>query len=598
MACIKAALIMDIMGVNGEQLISADQNSSWWELQLTHFQQYHRLWDQHGFIRMFQSLMETEHFKERLLEFADGERRLTNILHLAEILHQVSIDKNLGISGLLKWLAEQRDSSSPSLEEHQLRLESDEHAVKIVTVHKSKGLEYPVVFCPYAWEGSANRRGEVVYHDIDEDMQLSLDLGTDSLKRHTVLAQNESLAENLRLLYVALTRAKQRSYLVWGRINTAETSALAYLLHGSDITKGQNFSSNDILGSLKECVAAKAEAEMLVDLDALEQKSKGTIRVTALPGLSNRTYRPLQEQDENLVCRKFLGKIDHTWKISSYSSVVSSQHADVDLPDYDAYRTALGRSLDRRPDDSSIFSFPKGARAGIFFHDILEHIDYKAASQEDMQHLIARKLRAYGFDDIWQQTICEAITNVLTTPLPPESNFTLANIALTDRINEMEFYFPINLVTPQILQRVFTNEGKFEIAPNYPAKLGKLTFAPAAGFMKGFIDLVFQHEGKFYLVDWKSNYLGSTFESYADESLVKTMEDNLYILQYHLYTLALYQYLRRRIPDFSYDTDFGGVYYIFLRGTGVPQGLPNGIFSDCPAQSLINRLGQALIPDF
>jgi exodeoxyribonuclease V beta subunit len=145
---------------------------------------------------------------------------------------------------------------------------------------------------------------------------------------------------------------------------------------------------------------------------------------------------------------------------------------------------------------------------------------------------------------------------------------------------------------------VFTNEGKFEIAPNYPAKLGKLTFAPAAGFMKGFIDLVFQHEGKFYLVDWKSNYLGSTFESYADESLVKTMEDNLYILQYHLYTLALYQYLRRRIPDFSYDTDFGGVYYIFLRGTGVPQGLPNGIFSDCPAQSLINRLGQALIPDF
>jgi exodeoxyribonuclease V beta subunit len=162
----------------------------------------------------------------------------------------------------------------------------------------------------------------------------------------------------------------------------------------------------------------------------------------------------------------------------------------------------------------------------------------------------------------------------------------------------MEFYFPINPVTPQVLQQAFVDEGKFEIAPNYPAKLGKLTFAPTAGFMKGFIDLVFQHEGKFYLVDWKSNYLGSTFGSYADEALIKTMEDNLYILQYHLYTLALYQYLRRRKPDFNYETDFGGVYYIFIRGTGGPQGLPNGIFRDYPAQSLINRLGQALIPNF
>jgi exodeoxyribonuclease V beta subunit len=606
-ANLKAALVMDMMGVNGEELVFADQDTLWWERRLTNIQEYYRVWNQHGFTRMFRLFLANENIKERLISFLDGERRLTNVLHLAEILHHVSIEKNLGITGLIKWLAEQRDPSSPRLEEHQLRLESDEHAVTIVTIHKSKGLEYPVVFCPFGWESSSMSSKEIVFHDIDQDMQLTFDLGTESRSKHLTFAQNERLAENLRLLYVALTRAKWRCYLAWGRINTAETSAMAYLFHGRDIAQG-NLQNRDIVESLKESFTAKTEDEILADLDLLARQSKGSIRLTPLPMTSDRTYSLPQDQQENLLCRKFLGKIDHTWKISSYSSLVSSRAADIDLPDYDGFQAGIGRALELLSDDvnlsetsrfNDIFSFPKGSRAGIFFHDLFEHLNFAEHSQEYVQKIVAKKLQEYGFEKMWQKTICKVITNVLNTPLRAGSkDFTLSNISLSDRINEMEFYFPLNPVTPQLLEEIFKNETSHDIAPEYPAQLEKLIFAPTAGFMKGFIDLVFHHQGKFYIIDWKSNYLGSTRESYTKESLIKAIEENLYFLQYHLYTLALCQYLRRRKPDFNYDTDFGGVFYIFIRGVDVTLNSTSGVFDDFPPRTLIDRLGEALIPDF
>ena len=133
---------------------------------------------------------------------------------------------------------------------------------------------------------------------------------------------------------------------------------------------------------------------------------------------------------------------------------------------------------------------------------------------------------------------------------------------------------------------------------DYALQLEKMTFAPTAGFMKGFIDLIFEHDGKFYLVDWKSNYLGPTFESYKDKSLVEAMHEHLYTFQYHLYTLALYQYLKQHKPDFNYSSDFGGVFYIFLRGTGDSQNPANGIYQGYPSLELIERMGRALIPGF
>ena len=154
---IKAAMATDIMGTRAEDLISAEIGSGRWESRLARFREYHRLWDRNGFIRMFRRFMADEHVKERLVRMPDGERKLTNVLQLSEILHRQLSETNTGMTGLLKWLADRRDPRTTRLEEHQLRLESDEKAVKIVTIHKSKGLEYPIVFCPFAWEGSLIR---------------------------------------------------------------------------------------------------------------------------------------------------------------------------------------------------------------------------------------------------------------------------------------------------------------------------------------------------------------------------------------------------------------------------------------------------------
>ena len=230
---LKAAMSSDMIGISGEELDRLTLEEARWEKWLVKFRDYHDLWQERGFFRMFRSFLQDEKVLARLIAFVDGERRNMNVLHLMEVLHQASIERKLNMTGLLKWFSEQRDPNAPRSEEHQLRLESDENAVNLVTIHKSKGLEYPIVFCPFSWDGIRSKKDKepLLFHDPQNRMELIFDLGSEEQVHHRAIAEKEELAENLRLLYVALTRAKCRAYLVWGRFKDAETSALAYLLH-------------------------------------------------------------------------------------------------------------------------------------------------------------------------------------------------------------------------------------------------------------------------------------------------------------------------------------------------------------------------------
>jgi exodeoxyribonuclease V beta subunit len=606
---IKAALATDILGARAGDLISSDLDTRWWESRLTRFREYLDIWQQYSLMRMFRLLLIRERVKDRLLSFPDGERRLTNVLHLLELLHRQSVETNSGIAGLMKWLAEQRDPKTPRLEENQLRLESDENAVKIVTIHKSKGLEYPVVFCPFGWEGSLITGREFTFHEPAEDFQLSLDLGSESRDLHLVQARNELLSENLRLLYVALTRAKQRCYLAWGHINLAETSALAYLLHGNTDQTGE-FSGEDQTARLKKLFKDKTSAGLLEDLHQLAGRSQNSIEVVPLP-VSTDSVRQIakgQEEDEPLLCRRFTEKINRSWKISSYSSLISAGASNVDLPDRDE---ALDRLEPDRmppidelvaesdPSNLSVFTFPRGAQAGSFFHDILEHYDFAEETSDPLEGLVAGKLQQYGYDAKWHKTVCTAISTVLAVPLladPPP--FRLSSLKAWDRLNEMEFYFPLNRVTPGTLTKAFSTIASPDMFQQFPAQLENLTFAPSVGFMKGYIDMVFRHQGRFYLLDWKSNYLGPTPGHYDQSSLQKAMDTHYYFLQYHIYTLALHQYLRYQQPDYSYEKNFGGVLYVFVRGVDELKGSDYGVFYDLPDPALIHSLGQTLIPEY
>jgi exodeoxyribonuclease V beta subunit len=162
----------------------------------------------------------------------------------------------------------------------------------------------------------------------------------------------------------------------------------------------------------------------------------------------------------------------------------------------------------------------------------------------------------------------------------------------------MEFYFPLIPVTPDSFKRIFEKLNGNEMYMDFPEKLEKLSFAPSSGFMKGYIDLVFRHHGRFYLVDWKSNHLGSTLENYDRSSLNRTMVAEYYFLQYHIYTLALHQHLRLHQPDYRYENNFGGVFYIFIRGVHDAFDPQYGIFFDLPDPDLVHGMGKTLIPGY
>lgn len=592
-----AAVVTDIIGICGEDLDSVKEERLELENKSGMFREYFRLWSRYGFIRMFRLLMVEEKVRERLLSFPDGERRLTNVLHLAEILHQESSERKIGVSGLLKWLSEQRNAEATQSETHQLRLESDDQAVKIITIHKSKGLEFPVVFCPFAWEGSLIDEREILFHDTDKNETLTLDLGSEHFGTHLAIAQNERLAENLRLLYVAITRAIHKCYLVWGRFNTAETSAIAYLLH----YKGQpeDILKENLLTSLKEDILEKKEEDLLEDLKQLSAKSEGVIKIVPLPSEDAVKYLSGGDKREGLSCRHFSGKIETTWNISSFSHLISQRALDAELPDRDAYRDLYTPKTENDLhlyDNEDIFSFPKGTRAGIFFHDVFEHLDFAESSTEERIKLISNKLKEYRFESRWQKPVFDMLENVLSVPLCiNDTTLTLSSVQCRNRINEMEFYFPLKPMSPNRLRKIFADYAGIDLVDDFPDRLGRLSFSLTKGFMKGYIDMVFYDQDRFWVVDWKSNYLGNHVEDYGKDVLNNVMSRDYYILQYHLYVLALHQYLQLRIPEFNYERQFGGVFYIFIRGVDPAKGPEFGIYKDIPDATLVDALLKELI---
>jgi exodeoxyribonuclease V beta subunit len=281
---------------------------------------------------------------------------------------------------------------------------------------------------------------------------------------------------------------------------------------------------------------------------------------------------------------------------------------DTDLPDHDADSDAywfrpenLGNNADS-PDmhlKTDIFSFPRGTRAGIFFHDIFEHLDFRSTDPRYQKKLVTDKLEEYRFDPKWNTTVCKMLKNVLGVSLHGfEEDILLSSISDQSRINEMEFYFPLKSVTPQTLKRIFSDHGGISISEDFPERLEKLAISTSAGYMKGYVDMIFHHNNRFFLVDWKSNYLGPCIEDYRQGTLNSSMQAGFYILQYHLYVLALHQYLRLRVPGYRYESHFGGVFYVFIRGVDLQRGSSYGIYSDLPSWDLIKALGVSLIPDF
>ncbi len=576
---LRAALVTDILGLNGNDVARLDEDEDLAAAWVARMQDYHEAWRERGFLPMIRWLLRREGAAVRLLSFPDGERRLTNLLHLAELLHRAAESQGLGMDGLLSWLAARRGEDAARAEEEALlRLENDDAAVHIVTIHRSKGLEYPLVFCPFAWQDAKQRQDLALFHDPEAGGRLTLDLGSDRIARSRQLAEQEALAERCRLLYVALTRAKHRCYLVWGRLKEAPGSALAYLLRRFD-DPGLAPDTGEGGGDVGRRLAV------------LAAQGGGAIHLQPLP-LPGSSFRSPQEEREreSLAGRSFRGVLDQTWKVASFSLLVSPRPGAADLPERDrdgASAEGAQEEAGGAPPARTIFSFPGGTKAGILWHAILERLDFASEDPEIAAAIVREELEVHGFDLGWVPVVLETLDRVLHAPLDPlVPGLRLARISRANRVSEAAFHFPLRPLTSQTLARL--------LAPAVPEPMEGLSFRPLRGYMKGFLDLVFSFEGRFYLVDWKSNLLGGGIEAYRPEALERVMTRSFYRLQYLLYMVALDRHLELRLPRYDYERHFGGVLYLFLRGMD-PRRKGYGIFRTRPAPAVIRTLSEGLL---
>ncbi len=571
---VRAALATDLVGLSGSELHALAEDERAWVSWIERFHELHAAWRDQGFIRMFRGLMSELGIATRLLEFRDGERRLTNVLHLAELLQTSSSRRGASMDGTLQWLADRRDVNRLLAEDDDrlLRLESDENLVKIVTMHRSKGLEYPVVFCPFLWHGTirVKSRNDFLFHRDDD---LVADFGSDDQDTHRELAVFEEQAENVRLLYVALTRAKSRAYFVWGSIRESMRSAPAALLHPTRKLGG---------GPLPE-------EQIVEDLRAVEAASDGAVRVETISFAPGDRYRPTGEDTPRFEPRAFDGRIPAAWRTSSFSSIAGGHVAErVDRagPADDEVEVADPSIATGGP---TIFTFPRGKRAGTCLHAILERIDFQGGDDEVGRH-VERALAEHGFDASWKPVLAERVRAVLAAPLPlpdaPTSR--LADVSRAQRVCELEFWYPLRRMEPQGLAERLSEHGYAE-RDSWRAAIERLGFSPTQGVMKGFIDLVFEVDGRYWIADYKSNWLGPEPSAYGADAVRDAMGRASYFVQYLVYSVALHRYLQLRIPDYDYDRHFGGALYLFVRGVGF--GVDgDAIFFDRPPRAAVEAL--------
>ena len=559
----RLALTSPLLGHAYAEVERISQGENDWATWTDRLLQLHQTWQRRGFMPMFQQLLRTLEIPRALSRTALAERRLTNLLHLGELIQQAS-KAHAGMDALLAWYRQQRTASAS--EEAELRLESDEALVQIVTIHASKGLEYPVVFVPYLW-GCKPRTLDGLL-DFHRDRVACLDAGSDDIQSHLMLAEQERLAEDVRLAYVALTRAESALYLIWGRAGTrdghAGQTALGYLLHPHQ--------ESDRLGRERPDALAGG-TDLLADLQALADTADGDIRIAPLPQTTDIPQLASAESPLALAPRAFAGRIAADWRVASFSALTRELHSGPAAP------------RDPAADDCAL-RFPAGSQVGSYLHLLLEQLDFRADIARQVRLHSARIARRFNLDhERWGQDAATWLERAIRTPLDA-SGLSLAQLAPEQRLNELTFDFATHSVDMAALERLLAQSAGQALPP--------LEAESFQGMVTGIVDLVFAHRGRFFIADYKSNFLGSQLDDYRPERLRATMIERRYDLQSLLYTLALHRYLRQRLADYDYETRFGGIYYLFLRGMRPETGAGYGVHFTRPAPSLIETLDRQI----
>lgn len=568
---LRSALATRLIGASMVEIdaLSNEQNSL--ESVIEEFKEYQNIWLRYGVLVMLRRLMTRRQLIENLLSLVDGERIITNFMHLAELL-QGAAQESETPHGLIRWLTKQLNEPDRNLDNHEQRLESDENLINIITIHKSKGLEYPIVFLPFI--GQYRQATGTIYHDRQNyKVHYAYNLSPEIKE----LIEQERLAEDLRLLYVALTRSIYHCSIgMAGITKTRSTelalrsSAIGYLLLEDDDNNYSALQTN------------------------LQQLTDSSLEIVELP-IKVSLLSPTQPlSTAHLTANQFRRTLDHSWRVTSYTGLLQSASHDNKATELLAeIMPAFDHEviLDNQPTEQDMLTanqdvtiydihhFPKGAIVGTLLHECFENCDFQQPQSATIATHLVTKLNLLAE---WQQPLNDWFIGVLQTPLMPDCR--LADLSCEQRLNELQFYLPI---------RQEVSAGQLDQLCKHYDPLSQqcdvLSFATVQGMLKGFIDMVFEWQGKYYIVDYKSNYLGESINDYHLKAINYAMCEHRYDLQYQLYSLALHRYLKSRIANYQYQTHFGGVYYLFIRGMA-PDQAQHGIFNTKPDQQFIEQL--------
>ena len=678
-ARLRGALADELFGLDMAELEKLRDDDAFWETWSLRAREWAECWREKGvatFVRqvLFTRVADDEPaFASNLLKYPNGQRRLTNFLHLTDLLHEAETRERLSPRRLLDWFVRSMIDVTKG-ETAQLRLESDENLVKVVTVHRAKGLEFPVVFCPFAWHGRGPGRPAKTasYYDPgSREPVLDLRPSKEALNRQKA----EEYADELRLLYVALTRAHYRCIVTWAHARDANWSAFAWLLGaasgdaassgterrgGDDVLVPNAVASEGTVRDADPWAAVEANAKVVrglhgegagAALSALARRASGHTHVQSVsraPAFPDESTADTEGQPPvsppeganarkaaTGPARKLERRLQSIRQRTSYSALATDsgaahsqiEHEQVDGPDHDPDEPPAdtvdgntdidGNTNDRIEGDNAdaeptpaaiepdVFALPRGSRTGRWLHDIFERTVHQAsrratpgpgkpagqpasgAEDADLNLICADIFRRYHVPEKWLDVTRRIVAHTLDARLEPSvSSAETFRIRDLDRpVTEMEFHLPVHGLKRAELRQGLLDHG-------YPTSL-PATDAEIQGFLHGYIDLVARQGDRWYVIDYKSNWLGPQEAAYAGERLNEAMRHHGYHLQYLLYLAALDRHLRLRLPDYDYDRHIGGAFYLFVRG--IRPGLPgNGVFRDRPSRAAIEAINSCL----
>ena len=644
---VRGALAGDLFGLDARALLALGDDEGVWSDWTERLASWRSHWESKGIGSILLQLLEGEAGAKRLLGHRDGARRLTNYRHLAELLQETETRERFAPAELAAWLNHRRAEPDRHDENIQLRIESDEQLVKILTMHGSKGLEFPVVFCPFAWDArSPPRRSEAVdavYHLGEaDDYRDVLDLHPN--ERSVSIEWLEEFSESARLLYVALTRAKYRCVVAWGQVRGAEHAPLAWLLHRFGGKPAAMAGPDAAIAALRAVVdrfIGSSAPSWLGEIDAWARRLPDAVSVTVLDPEPPPIIAPvLREGPAPALAARDPGRpLRRIRSLTSFSALAAEaptagggrgrspaerDDAEVDRPDHDQREEPAGAAGEETDASGGIgrertaFTFPRGPVAGSCLHRIFERLDTSIEIEPeklDLDEICREALEDFGIDDDWRSIALAMIERVRAVRLHEpdwkgpggEGGSTgdagsggtggvvrAGGFRLEDpvrRLVEMEFHCPVEGLDRDRLAARLVEHGypdPFARPPRSGAS--EPSPLPIHGFLRGYIDLVVEHAGRWYVLDYKSHWLGPGPGDYAPKALGAAMRAGGYTLQSLIYLVALHRYLSVRLPGYEYERHVGGAFYLFVRGIDPAAGMRRGVYFDRPSAACLHAL--------